>query len=82
VSYPAWGDAVEAFRTRRGVRPVLDKAQTEAYESTVALVTAETAADLARTYDFGRHRRLLDVGGGYGTRWPAGRPGPAGASPA
>jgi hypothetical protein len=46
---------------------VLDKAQTEAYESTAALVTAETAADLARTYDFGRHRRLLDVGGGYGT---------------
>ena len=67
VSYPAWTHAVEAFRTRQGVRPVLDEAQTEAYESTVALVTAETAADLARTYDFGRHRRLLDVGGGYGT---------------
>ena len=67
VSYPAWENATEAFRTRRGVRPVLDKAQTEAYESTVAVVTAETAADLARTYDFGRHRRLLDVGGGYGT---------------
>lgn len=67
VSYPAWTKAIEAFRTRQGVRPVLDQAQTEAYESTVALVTAETAADLARTYDFGRHRRLLDVGGGYGT---------------
>lgn len=67
VSYPAWTDAAEAFRTRRGVRPALDKAQTEAYESTVALVTAETAADLARAYDFSGHRRLLDVGGGYGT---------------
>jgi hypothetical protein len=67
VSYPAWGSAIEAFRTRRGVRPELDKAQTEAYETTVALVTAETAADLVRSYDFGRHRRLLDVGGGYGT---------------
>ncbi|MEV4350162.1 methyltransferase [Actinoplanes sp. NPDC049596] len=67
VSYPAWTDATRAFRTRQGVRPELDKAQTEAYESAVALVTAETAADLARTYDFGRHRRLLDVGGGYGT---------------
>ena len=67
VSYPAWGGATAAFRSRQGVRPVLDKAQTEAYESTVALVTAETAADLARAYDFGRHRRLLDVGGGYGT---------------
>jgi hypothetical protein len=67
VSYPAWDNAVEAFRTRQGVRPALDKAQTEAYESAVALVTTETAADLAREYDFGRHRRLLDVGGGYGT---------------
>ena len=67
VSYPTWTHANEAFRTRRGVRPELDKAQTEAYESGVALVTAETAADLAAAYDFGRHRRLLDVGGGYGT---------------
>ena len=74
VSYPAWDNATEAFRTRRGVRPVLDRAQTEAYESTVALVTAGTAADLVRAYDFGRHRRLLDVGGGYGSSpgpsWP------------
>jgi SAM-dependent methyltransferase len=67
VSYPTWTRATEAYRTRRGVRPVLDKAQTEAYESAVASVTAETAVDLARAYDFGRHRRLLDVGGGYGT---------------
>ncbi|GIF00533.1 methyltransferase [Paractinoplanes rishiriensis] len=67
VSYPAWTHATEAFRTRRGVRPELDKIQTEAYEAAVALVTAETAADLARAYDFGPHRRLLDVGGGIGT---------------
>jgi SAM-dependent methyltransferase len=67
VSYPTWTRAAEAFRTRRGVRAELDKAQTEAYESAVALVTAETATDLAREYDFARHRRLLDVGGGVGT---------------
>lgn len=67
VSYPAWTDAATAFRTRRGVRGELTEAQTEAYESAVALVTAETAADLAREYDFGRHRRLLDAGGGFGT---------------
>jgi SAM-dependent methyltransferase len=67
VSYPTWRHASEAYRTRRGLRPELDKAQTEAYESAVALITAETAADLAREYDFGRHRRVLDVGGGYGT---------------
>jgi len=84
VSYPTWVRAGEAFRTRRGVRPDLDKTQTEAYESAVALVTAETAADLTRAYDFGPHRRLLDVGGGLGTfvrpilaalegRWQSGR---------
>ena len=67
VSYPTWARAAEAFRTRQGVRADLDKAQTEAYESAVALVTAETAADLAREYDFSRHRRVLDVGGGFGT---------------
>jgi cyclopropane fatty-acyl-phospholipid synthase-like methyltransferase len=67
VSYPTWTDAATAFRTRQGVRPQLTEAQTEAYESAVALVTAETAADLAREYDFSGHRRLLDAGGGFGT---------------
>jgi len=67
VSYPTWRHAGEAYRTRRGLRPELDKEQTEAYESAVALVTAEAAADLAREYDFTGHRRVLDVGGGYGT---------------
>ena len=67
VSYPTWARAAEAFRTRRGVRPELDKTQVEAYESAVALVTAETAADLAREYDFSRHHRVLDIGGGFGT---------------
>lgn len=67
VSYPMWTDAATAFRTRQGVRPELTDEQTEAYESAVALVTAETAVDLARTYDFSGHRRVLDAGGGFGT---------------
>ncbi|MEU7874678.1 methyltransferase [Dactylosporangium sp. NPDC049140] len=67
VSYPTWVNAATAFRTRRGVRGDLDEEQAEAYESAVALVTAETAADLAREYDFGPHRRVLDVGGGLAT---------------
>lgn len=67
VSYPTWARAADAFRTRQGVRGDLDDAQIEAYESAVTLVTAETAADFAREYDFGRHRRVLDVGGGLGT---------------
>lgn len=67
VSYPMWTNAATAFRTRQGVRPELTEEQTEAYESAVALVTAETAADLAGAYDFSGHRRLLDAGGGVGT---------------
>jgi SAM-dependent methyltransferase len=67
VSYPTWTDAATAFRTRQGVRPVLTEAQTEAYESAVALVTADTAADLAHAYDFSDHHRVLDAGGGFGT---------------
>ncbi|MBE1489476.1 methyltransferase [Plantactinospora soyae] len=67
VSYASWGRAGTAFRTRQAVRGELSPEQTQAYESAVAAVTAETAADLARTYDFSRHRRLLDVGGGIGT---------------
>ncbi|GIG88118.1 methyltransferase [Plantactinospora endophytica] len=67
VSYASWSRAGTAFRTRQPVRGELTREQTEAYESAVAAVTTETAVDLARAYDFGRHRRLLDVGGGIGT---------------
>lgn len=67
VSFPMWIDATTAFRTRQGVRGPLDAAQTEVYERGVAVTTARTAADLARVHDFGRHQRVLDVGGGYGT---------------
>ncbi|MER7890111.1 methyltransferase [Micromonospora sp. NPDC094482] len=67
VSYSAWARASTAFRTRQGVRGDLTEAQVQAYESSVALVTAETAADLAEAYDFGPHRRVLDIGGGIGT---------------
>ncbi|MEU8301115.1 methyltransferase [Micromonospora sp. NPDC048909] len=67
VSYSAWARASTVFRTRQGVRGDLTEAQVQAYESSVALVTAETAVDLAEAYDFGPHRRVLDIGGGIGT---------------
>ncbi|MEV1328498.1 methyltransferase [Micromonospora costi] len=67
VSYSTWARASVAFRTREGVRADLTEAQIQAYESSVALVTAETAADLVGAYDFGPHHRVLDVGGGIGT---------------
>ncbi|MEU4675608.1 methyltransferase [Micromonospora sp. NPDC023737] len=67
VSYSAWSRASTAFRTRQGVRGDLTEEQVQAYEASVALVTAETAVDLAKTFDFSPHRRVLDVGGGIGT---------------
>lgn len=66
VSFPMWTRASTAFRTRQGVRGDLTPEQTERYEAAVALVTAETAADLAGAYDFRGHERVLDAGGGLG----------------
>jgi hypothetical protein len=37
------------------------------YSEGVEAVTAGTAHALAETYDFGRHQRLLDLGGGTGS---------------
>lgn len=67
ISYPSWAEAETAMRTGRGVRRELDSVEAEAYERAVAVVTAPGATALADEYDFGRHRRVLDVGGGIGT---------------
>ncbi|GAB7052980.1 methyltransferase [Catenuloplanes indicus] len=67
VSYPGWTEAERAYRTGEGVYPPLSPMQVEAYESGVAVVTAAAAGALATSYDFGAHKRVLDVGGGLGT---------------
>lgn len=67
VSYPAWVDAETAIRTGQGVRREMSAAETEAFEKSVAVVTMPGATALAAEYDFHRHRRVLDVGGGMGT---------------
>jgi protein-L-isoaspartate O-methyltransferase len=67
ISYPAWLDAETAIRTGQGVRKDLAPAEIEAFEKSVSVVTMPGATSLAAEYDFCRHRRVLDIGGGMGT---------------
>jgi SAM-dependent methyltransferase len=69
ISYPWWDQQETAIRTGKGLVPfgtVSDEFWTLAAEGMEAL-SAETAEALTATYDFGRHRRVLDLGGGIGT---------------
>jgi SAM-dependent methyltransferase len=66
LNYPAWLDATQVVRTGQVMRGRLDAAETELYESAVSFLTSPAAVALPDVYDFGRHRRLLDVGGGIG----------------
>ncbi|HEX3605806.1 MAG TPA: methyltransferase [Candidatus Dormibacteraeota bacterium] len=70
ISYPAWTGLATALRTgpHQGVQ--LDDEMQAVFSAGVEAITAGPAAALAATYDFGRHRRLLDVGGGTGS-WSA-----------
>jgi SAM-dependent methyltransferase len=67
ISYPTWMDAETAVRTGQAVRRELGPDETAAFEKAVAVVTMPGATALAAEYDFGPHRRVLDVGGGTGT---------------
>lgn len=69
ISYPWWTQQETAIRTGKASVPfgdVSDEFWTLAAEGIEALST-ETAEALAATYDFGRHHRVLDLGGGIGT---------------
>jgi hypothetical protein len=69
ISYPGWLALEEAVRAGAG-RPKFGQFSTEEqqiFSAGVEAVTATTAAALAANYDFSRHRRLLDIGGGTGS---------------
>jgi hypothetical protein len=69
ISYPCWAQQETAIRTGKGSIPFgagSDEFWTLAAEGMEAL-SAETAAALATSYDFGQHHRVLDLGGGIGT---------------
>jgi len=68
MTYPAWQRLAEAVRTGAGVGPAnRDAARQQIFSEGMAAFTAAAAAALAAGYDFGRHRRMLDLGGGIGS---------------
>jgi hypothetical protein len=67
ISYPQWGYLEEALRTNRAVRrDVFDPDQQRIFSEGVAAITAGPAHAMAEKYDFARHRKVLDLGGGVG----------------
>jgi SAM-dependent methyltransferase len=69
ISYRAWLGLEAAVRsgqaqTKHGH---FSEEEQRIFSAGVAAFTAGTAQALAATYDFGRHRRVLDLGGGTGS---------------
>jgi hypothetical protein len=69
ISYPTWQKLADALRTGEGQAQFgkFDRTQQQIFSAGVETFTAPVAAALAAAYDFGRHHRLLDVGGGTGS---------------
>jgi SAM-dependent methyltransferase len=67
--YPAWAEFTEAIRAGQGPSfPTdLDPETQRVYSAGVESVTAGSARALAESYEFGGHKRLLDLGGGTGS---------------
>jgi len=67
VSYPRWQQLETVVRTERGVGFAPNADSDELHWHGMAAITQAGARALAGAYDFGRHRALLDLGGGDGT---------------
>jgi len=67
ISYPLWEGLERAVRTDGPARGELTAEQQKIFSEGVEAFTAGPAHALATTYDFGRHRRLLDLAGGTGS---------------
>jgi SAM-dependent methyltransferase len=68
VSYPAWTNLEKAIRTGQAQATVTWPEETQRIVSEgVAASQAAPSEALPSTYDFGRHRRILDLGGGTGS---------------
>jgi O-methyltransferase domain/Dimerisation domain len=68
ISYPQWQNLEEALRTNRGVGGDvdLDSEQQRIFSEGVAAINAGPAHAMPEKYDFTRHRKVLDLGGGVG----------------
>jgi hypothetical protein len=69
ISYPTWQKLADAVRTGNGQAQFgkFDKRQQEIFSVGVESFSGPGAAALATHYDFGRHRKVLDVAGGTGS---------------
>jgi ubiquinone/menaquinone biosynthesis C-methylase UbiE len=69
ISYPLWQKFIDAVRSGQGQAQFgdFDQERQQIFSAGVEALTARVAAALATNYDFSRHRRLLDVGGGTGS---------------
>jgi hypothetical protein len=68
-AYPVWADFTEAIRAGRSPSSStrLDPEAQRTYSAGVQSITVGAARALAASYEFGRHRQLLDLGGGTGS---------------
>jgi ubiquinone/menaquinone biosynthesis C-methylase UbiE len=68
LSYLRWARLEDAVRTDTIIFEAgFDEKEQQLYSEGVEAVTAGTANALAENYDFGRHQRVLDLGGGTGS---------------
>ncbi len=69
ISYRNWLDFEAAVRTGSGhtMFGQMSEAEQRIASEGIAAITMPAAAALATTYDFGRHRHVLDLGGGTGS---------------
>ena len=69
ISYRLWLNFETAVRAGEGQRQFerFTDEQQQIFSAGVEAFSAGAAAALAANYDFGRHRRVLDVGGGTGS---------------
>ncbi len=69
IVYPQWAELATALRDNRSTLGFLDFSaqQQEVFSNGVAALSGATAQALARSYPFGEHQRLLDLGGGTGS---------------
>jgi putative sterol carrier protein len=66
ISYPLWTGLATAVRTEGAVPLSLDREQQQDFTKGVNAITASSAWTLSGLYEFERHERILDVGGGMG----------------
>jgi ubiquinone/menaquinone biosynthesis C-methylase UbiE len=69
LNYQRWAKLEEAVRTGKAVFGdfAFTADEQQLYSEGVEAITAGTVRALAATYDFTRHRKLLDLGGGTGS---------------